>query len=187
MKKLCLVVALCAFATLVGPSTAGAQSCSLSNSTGAVLNCNGAFWGTSLAALDDGTALLKVVARDLTGNGVNPGAQNVTVSVCDATTPNDQFGISVFRLGNPKDIQRCVTPDGSNASCFEAPVAKGALATTDTLYVVIDVLHEDVVGSSGLPNARFRISSSGWESLKVTTVDVEDSIFVAFTGLGVCQ
>jgi hypothetical protein len=173
---------------VAGVSTADAQtSCSVSNSAGGALQCNGVFWGTSVGALEDGTALLKVQAKDLTGNGVNGGAQTVFVSVCDVGTANDKFGISIFRTASPKDIERCVTPTGSNGSCTENPLPKSATATSDNLFVVLDALSEDVAGSAGSPNARFRISSSGWESLKVSLVAAEDGIGIAFSGSGVCQ
>jgi hypothetical protein len=188
VKKQYLVSALCTMFALAGLTPASAQtSCTVSNTTGAALQCNGIFYVTGASALADATALLKVVAKDQGGNGVNPGAQNVSVAVCDNASASDKFGISIFRVGSPKDIQRCVTTSGSNASCTETPTPKAANSTSDTLYVVLDVVEEETVGTAATPNAKFRISSTGWEKLQVSSVDTEDSVVLAFSGTGSCS
>jgi hypothetical protein len=115
------LVAFFVIILLVGAPPAAAQSkCTSQPGGGLMPTCNGAFWVTSAAELADATALLKVVANDI--SPINSAAQTINASVCDAQTADDRFGLSIFRLAAPKDIERCVTPASSSAPCTQSLV-----------------------------------------------------------------
>jgi hypothetical protein len=165
------VIALASVGVLLSfTAQASAQSCSTNS---VPLQCNGTF--TPSAAT--GTALLKVVAKDV--SPINAGAQNVTAQVCDVGVLDDTFGLEVIRTGSPKDILRCVTTAGSGTGCSLTPVAKPANAASDTVFVVVQKLSGAVADG-----ANFEVRATGWETLKVTREDTFFSTIALPAGTG---
>lgn len=168
--------------TVLSLGTADGQTCTSSGVVPPV--CNGAIWVTNASTLSDAAVLFKVIAKDL--SPINPSGQSVHVRICDAQNPSDQFGVSVFRIANPKWLERCITPVGG--SCTEYATPKPATSKSDTSFFIIDFVEEESVGTNlNFPNVRFQVTAPGWETLKVMRVASENNdpgIFAGFGGPG---